>query len=346
MPGKPRFRLDRAGIDAGEFRDAAHQAVELHRLEEADQPFVIGLVHGEIADRHIELYMIVERDELLRDAGGFRVVDQRLPTLLLLDLGRAEQQRFQIAIFDNELRRGLDADAGHARHVVGGIADQRLHLDDLFRRHAEFLDHLGAADLLVLHGVEHDDAVGDELHQVLVGRHDGGGGADFAGFAHIGRDQVVGLEAVLLQARKIEGLHGFAHIFELRPQIVGRIGPVRLVVGIHFGAEGLLRLVEHHRQMGRPLLGLHIAQELPQHVAEAEHRIELEPVGLAVDRRQRVIGAENVAGTVDQKDVIAFLQRLGSDRSGRLGGGRLGLMSGGHDGLYIVYSNELARSGG
>ena len=204
------------------------------------------------------------------------------------------------------------------------IADQRLHFDDLLRRHAEFLDHLGAADLLVLHGVEHDHAVVDELHQILVRGDDGGGGAGLAGLAHIGRDQVVGLEAVLLEARQIERLHRFADELELRLEIVGRIGPVRLVVRIHVGAERLLRLVEDDREMGRPLLRLQIAQKLPQHVAEAEHGIELQPVRFAVDRRQRVIGAKNVAGTVDQKDVVAFLQRL-------RGNGRLGFLCGGHD---------------
>ena len=102
-------------------------------------------------------------------------------------------------------------------------------------------------------------------------------------------------------------------------QIVGRIGPVRLVVGIHVGAEGLFRLVEDDGEMGRPLLRLHVAQKLPQHVAEAEHGVELQPVRLAVDRRQRVIGAENVAGAVDQKDVVAFLHRLGGDRLGCAG---------------------------
>ena len=326
--GEPQFSFNVTRINAGKFRHASHQPVEFHRLEEGDEPFVVGLVHGEIADRHVELHVIVERDQLLRHARRFGVVDQRLPALLLLDLGRAEEQRFQIAIFADELRRGLDADAGHARHVVGRIADQRLHVDDLFRRHAEFLDHLGAADLLVLHGVEHDDAVGDELHQILVRGHDGRGGAGFAGLAHIGRDQVVGLEAVLLQARQVEGVHRFAHELELRPQIVGRIGPVRLVVGIHCRAEGLLRLVEYHREMGRPLVGFHIAQQLPQHVAEAEHRIELQPVGFAVDRRQRVIGAENVAGAIDEKDVIAFRQRLGGNGWRILG---LRLLCCGHD---------------
>ena len=134
--------------------------------------------------------------------------------------------------------------------------------------------------------------------------------------AHIGRDQVVGLEAVLFQARQVERLHRLADELELRLEVVGRIGPVRLVVGIHLRAERLFRLVEDDGEMGRPLLRLHVAQKLPQHVAEAEHGIELQPVRFAVDRRQRVIGAENVAGAVDQKDVVALLHRLGGDRAG------------------------------
>ena len=254
---------------------------------------MVGLVHGEIADRHVELDLIVERDELLRQPRLLGVVDQRLPALVLLDLAGAREQRFEVAIFADQLRRGFHADAGHARYVVGRVADQRLHLDDLFRRHAELLDHLGAADLLVLHGVEHDDAVVDELHQILVRGHDGGGGAGLAGLPHIGRDQVVGLKALLFEARQVEGVHRLADQPELRPQIVRRFRPVRLVLGIHFGAERLLGEVEHHREMGRLVLRLHVAQQLPQHVAEAEHGIELQPVGLAVDRRQRVIGAEN-----------------------------------------------------
>ena len=319
--GKPRVRLDLARLDVGELGDAAHQRIELHRLEEGDQPLVVGLVHGEIADRHVELHLVVESDELLRQPRLLGVVDQRLPALVLLDLGSTGEQRFEVAIFADELRRGLDADPGYARHVVGRIADQRLHLDDLLRRHAEFLDHLGAADLLVLHGVEHDDAVIDELHQVLVRGDDGGGGAGCAGLAHIGRDQVVGLEAVLFQAGNVEGVDRLADELELRAQIVGRIGPVRLVVGIHLRAEGLLRLVEDHREMRRLVL-LHVAQELPQHVAEAEYRVELQPVRLAVDRRQRVIGAKNVAGAIDEEDVVALLHRQG---------GRLGFLCGGHD---------------
>ena len=204
------------------------------------------------------------------------------------------------------MRGGLDADAGHARHVVGGIAGQRLHLDHLFRRHAEFLDHLGDADAAVLHGVVHGDAVGHELHQILVGGDDGRGRAALAGLAHIGRDQIVGLEAALLEAGQVEGAHRFADQRELRDQIVRRRRPVRLVVGIELVAEGDLRLVEHDGEMGRPVVLRHVAQQLPQHVAEAEHGVDLQAVGFAVQRRQRVIGAENVGGTVDQKDMVAL----------------------------------------
>src|ERR1700686_3012789 len=82
--------------------------------------------------------------------------------------------------------------------------------------------------------------------------------------------------------------------------------------------------------MGRLILCLHVAQKLPQHVAEAEHGIELQPVRLAVDRRQRVISAENVAGAVDQEEMVALFQRL----CGAWGVGGLGrcFFCGWHDG--------------
>ena len=73
LPANRGFGLDLGGIDAGKLGDAPRQPVELHRLEEADEPFVVGLVHGEIADRHVEHHVIVEGDELLRQARGFRV---------------------------------------------------------------------------------------------------------------------------------------------------------------------------------------------------------------------------------------------------------------------------------
>ena len=49
--------------------------------------------------------------------------------------------------------------------------------------------------------------------------------------AGIGRDQVVGLPALLLEAGEVEGARRLADQPELRDQVGGRLGPVRLVVG-------------------------------------------------------------------------------------------------------------------
>ena len=98
----------------------------------------------------------------------------------------------------------------------------------------------------------------------------------------IGRDQIVGLEAGLFQAGQVERAHRLADQRELRDQVVRRRRPVRLVVGIELVAERDFGLVEDDGQMRRPVILGHVAQQLPQHVAEAEHGIDLQPVGLAV----------------------------------------------------------------
>ena len=312
-------RLDLIGVDAGFLGDPSRQRAEFHRLEKGDEVLVVRLVHGEVFDRHLELDVLVERDQPLGNARDFRIVDQRLPSLVLFDLAGAQEQGFQIAILDDELCCRLDADAGHARHIVARVADQRLDLDHLLGADAELLDHLGAADALVLHRVVHGDAVVHELHQVLVRRHDGRRRLRFAGEAGVGGDDVVGLESGLLQAGDVEGAHRLADQRELRDQIARDVRPLRLVFGIEIGAEGLFRLVEHHREVRRPLLRLHVVEQLPQHVAEAEHGVDLQAVRLAGERRQRVVGAEDVARAVDQEDVVALFE--GTDDRGGLGGG-------------------------
>jgi hypothetical protein len=169
-------------------------------------------------------------------------------------------------------------------------------------------------DAAVLHGVVHRDAVGHELHQVLVGGNDGRNGAPLAGLAYIGRDQIIGLEADLLEAGQVERAHRLADQRKLRDQIVRRRRAVRLVVGIELVAESDFGFVEDDGEVGRPVVRRHIAQQLPQHIAEAKHGVDLQPIGFAVQRRQRVIGAKNIGGTVDQKDVVAF--RRGFDGNG------------------------------
>ena len=239
-------------------------------------------------------------------------------------------------IFVDEKGGGLHPDAGHAGHVVGGIADQRLHLDDLGRRHAEALHHLGLAEHLVLHRVVHAHAGPDELHQILVGGNDGHLGARLGRLARIGRDQIVGLVAPLLDARDIEGMHRVADQRKLGDEIVGCLRPVRLVVGVQFVAERMLGKVENGGDMRRRVELAGLAQQLPQHAAEAVHGADGQPVRRARERRQRVIGAEDVARRVDQINVVAA-----RDRSP--GGGGLGLWDC-HDGRNIGIGGAAVSS--
>ena len=161
-----------AALGAQPFGDALGQRRELHLAQEAQQRLGFGIAHAELLHRHLTRHVVLERDQIEREPRLHGELGQPLAALGLLDLAGARQQRFQIAVLVDQLGRGLDADARHARHVVGGVAGQRLHVDDLVGRHAELLAHLVGSDGLVLHGVEHDDAGLHQLHEVLVGGDD------------------------------------------------------------------------------------------------------------------------------------------------------------------------------
>ncbi len=89
----------------------------------------------------------------MRAASGVR--QQRLAPLRLLDLVRAGQQGLEVAELVDQLGRGLDADAGHARHVVDRVAGQRLDVDHLLGPDAELLHHLLRPDRPAVHRVQH-----------------------------------------------------------------------------------------------------------------------------------------------------------------------------------------------
>ena len=200
----------------------------------------------------------IERHQPLGDARLLGEFDQVLAALLLLDFRRARQQRFEIAIFGDELRAGLHADARNARNVIDRIARQRLHVDHPVRLHAEFLEDFRLADLAVLHCVVERDALAHELHQVLVGGYDAAGGARLDREARISGDQIVGLIARQFDGGHIEGAGGVADQPELRPEIRRRLRPLGLVLGIDFVAKRLRGLVEDDGEMGRLLVRLHV----------------------------------------------------------------------------------------
>ena len=315
--GWPELHLDGNGLDGSRIGvelagDLLGETGELQRLGEANELRGPGVVNREAADVMFQRHVFVEHHEPLRDAGLLGEFDEVLAALLLLDLGCAGQQRFEVAILGDELGRGLDADAGDARHVVDRVARQRLDVDDLVGRHAEFFQHLGLAHLAVLHGVIQRHAGADQLHQVLVGGDDAAGGAGLHRLARIGGDQVIGLVIRLLHTGDVEGAGGLADQAELRAEIGRRLRPLRLVLRVDVVAERFRGMIEDHREVGGLLAGLGFLQQLPQHVAEALHGADGQAIGLARERRQRVVGAENIPRAIDEIEMVAGLQGRGA----------------------------------
>ena len=83
----------------------------------------------------------------------------------LIDVGQQVVERAELL---QQLGRRLDADAGHAGHVIHRVADQRLQVDHLLRRDAPVGQQFGPAELLALAQVVQADVFVDELAAILV----------------------------------------------------------------------------------------------------------------------------------------------------------------------------------
>ena len=324
--GEARVRFDRGDVDSGQFADPAGDRGELHRLEEGDEFLAVERRRGEVVERRLERNVAHERDQLMRDADAVDVFGrrQRFAALRLLDLAGARKQRLEVAIFADQLRRRLDPDAGRARHVVGRIAGERLDIDHLVRPDAKIVEHLGRADapLFAVAGgrVVHSDARLDELHQVLVGRHDQDVRAAVARLPGVGGDQVVRLIAVLFHRNHAEGAHRRPHQRELRHEVGRRLGTVAFVGRVEFPAERVLRLVEDDGEVGGLDARRAVLDELQHLGGEQPDRADRQAVGAIIvllvlpDRLK--IGAEDERRAVDEENMVA-----GADRTVGLGHG-------------------------
>src|SRR5690606_19030545 len=263
--------------------------------------------------------IVLELDEHAAELGHLAPLDQPVAQLARLHRRRRVERAPQRAVILDQLRRGLRPDAVDARDVVDAVAHQREHVAHLFRRHAELLDHLGDADALVLHRVEHVDAaaldpvvglgaLADELHQVLVARDDRHVPPAPRRLPGIGGDQVVGLEVVLLDARQAERARRVADQRELRNEVLRRRRPVGLVLVVERVAEAGRTLVEDHREMCRTVRLVELVGQLPQHRRVAVDRADRHAVRVG-QRRQPVIRAEDVGRTVDQVEMLLFGHR-------------------------------------
>jgi hypothetical protein len=84
---------------------------------------------------------------------------------------------------------------------------------------------------------------------------------------------------------------------------------MRLVLVVHVVAERLRRRIEDHRQMGRPVRGVELVDQLPQHGREAVDGARRLPLAVG-ERRQPVIGAEDIARAVDEIEMVSGHGRM------------------------------------
>ncbi len=285
---------------------AVGEGPKLHPGQEIQQRVGFGVADLQRLEAEIQRRLAVELHQPFRDADLVGVVQQGLAPLGLLDLLGIGEQVFQIAVFVDQQRRRLDPDAGRAGDVVDAVAGQRLNVDDAVGADAEFVMHLVRADLLGLDRVQHHHAAADKLHQILVGTDDRDPPARIAGLTGEGSDDVVGLVMLKLDTGDVEGAGGVAGQRELRHQLFRQGRAIGLVVGIDLVAEGLGRVVEDHRHMGRRIAALGVLRVFPQHVGKPRDRPDGQPVGFPRQRRQRVKRAEDKGRAVDQMQVMTL----------------------------------------
>ena len=303
--GEREGRRLRRGLRADELARPPRQAGHLVAVEElldARQRRRVTAAADERLDVGLEGHIGNLLRELLREARLLLVLGQKRLTLGRAGLGEVLVEVLHGTELLHELRRGLLPHAGDPRDVVGAVSfetDEVGHLvggdavalDDLLRR----VDH----DLAHSLGVGHDrDVVVDELQHVPVAGDDHR--PDPLALRLLGQrgEDVVGLEALLLQAREAEGGD---EVLEVGPlllqQVRHRLAP-RLVLLVVLVPEGALARVPGYDDVG----GSELGQHLEEHRGEAVQSVGGKALAGGDRLGQREVGAVREAVAVDEKE--------------------------------------------
>ena len=171
-----------------------------------------------------------------------------------------------------QLDGGLFAHPGHAGDVVGGVADERLVVDELLGRQAIALGDLrqpvgGRRGVRPARGVEHADVVVHQLKEVAIAAHDEHVDALGRRLFRKAADDVVRLEVGIGDDGDAEHSQQLFDALHLRPHIVGH----RLARGLVGGEFGMAPGVAHVE--GRDdEVWLELAQRQNELAGEAEDR--------------------------------------------------------------------------
>ena len=126
------------------------------------------------------------------------VLDDAFPGLRVVDLFRMVEHGLDGAELLDQAEGAFRSDTGHAGDIVGGVPHEAEDFHHLVRGDAEALAHsLYIVDGL-LHRVDHDDMVADQLHQVLVPGNDHDLEAFRGKAPGQGADDIVGFGALLI----------------------------------------------------------------------------------------------------------------------------------------------------
>ena len=279
------------------------QHPELQVVEQRVHLVAVPLLALEFVDNDVEVDGADEFGELpVADDAG-QVLAQRVADLAGNRVD-AFDQRVERAVLADPLRGGLLAHAGDAGQVVAGIAAQRRVVRVLLRREVVLVLDLARGEPGHLtdppYRVEHGDVVGDELQRVAVA------GADE--HLHPGRgglggergDDVVGLVALDHHGGDAQGVEHLADERDLAAEVVGRVLPAGLVLGVDVAAERLAGDVERDGQVSGHL----VAQHVDEHRREPEHGVGgLPRGGREVLDGQRVEGPVGHRMPVDQQEL-------------------------------------------
>ena len=286
-------------------RDEALEGVELVFLEEVRDGGGEVHVQPHVLRRRFQRDVGLDGHELLGQAD----IAPRLLELRLLARGELGQMGIDVldaAVLGNQLPGAHLADALDARHVVGRVAADGEHVDDLDRvQDAPFLaDGRAVDDLVVPAGLPRlvlEHMLRDELAVVLVGR-DHVHVHPFPRAAEGHRaDHVIGLEPLDHQHGDVHRLHQLRKGFQRVDDKLRSRRACTLVFGVQLVAEGPARRVEGHRQV-RGLLPLHHLQQVLREPVQDGH---VRP--LRVDHRpsqEGVVHLEDERVSVNEKQFV------------------------------------------
>ena len=244
-------------------------------LEMLQQPGRIPGTQPPAFPVHVKLDIDVQRHQLAADQHLLCRGAQRLLLLgarHLVDIGEDVVER---AEFLQQLGCRFDADARHARHVVHGVADQRLEVDDLLRLDAPVRDQARAIEHGMLAHAVDLDAVADELPAILIAAHDEDVQAALACRSRDGGNDIVGLEAFHAEHRNAHGLQHLLDHGDLQLEVVGHGRSLGLVGWVNGVAKGLAGHVEDGEQVRGLLLRpqvKHVARETEQGIGRQAGR--------------------------------------------------------------------------